>query len=201
MIYLPGMTNAEVRAAKRELRNKIKSLRNDCKCAFYDLKDKGIQPAPFPIMMFAMSVLDYFSSLLEGWSDGNPRMRRFQTTRMVTFCQNELGYGNKESRILVKIYRHSLMHTSGPKTIRDKQAAMTVGWSISDYDSQHMNLMPYPALPDPSIRLLHVGIKQLIRDLGRYLEGSSGYFIRLSTDPQLQQNFEDCKREISSQVL
>lgn len=148
-----------------------------------------------------MSVLDYFSSLDAGWSEGDRNAHRFQTTRMVDFCKNQLNYGDRESRILVKIYRHSLMHTSDPKVIKDSQTNTTIGWSISDYDSQHMSLLPYQAIPDPSIQLLHVGIKQLIRDLDVFLTGPSGYLDRLSRTQQLQQNFEDCKKEIKSQLL
>lgn len=196
------MENTEIVSAKKELKNKIKSLRNDYSRAFIDITSKRIQPSPFPITMFVMSVVDYFSSLLAGWSKSDRSLGHFQTTRMVDFCQNELGYGSQESRTLVKIYRHSLMHTSDPKVIRDNTANITIGWSISDVDSKHMSLQPYPNLPSATdIRLLHIGIKNLIDDLDNFVKSPRGFLDRLSKERTVQNNFESCKQEISNQQL
>ncbi len=100
------MNNDELRSVKQILNSKIDSLRNDALRAYADLSDQNIQTSPFPITMYVMSVIDYFSSLYCGWSNTNMKLKRFQSKRMINFCHLKLGYGKSESEVFVSIYRH-----------------------------------------------------------------------------------------------
>lgn len=196
------MTDQDIFYAKTTLQNKINSLRNDFQRAYFNLNEYGIQTSPFPIMMFSMSVVDFFSSLLNGWSEQNKRLKRFQTERIIDFCTNQLGYGLLESNVLVKIYRHSLMHTSDLRIRSDKKSNNTYAWQIMNINPSHMQIISYPS-PNPTgkIQLLHVGIGNLIDDLEKYLNKEGGYFDLLCSDPEIQLNYQRCLQELDNQTI
>ncbi|MBI2590790.1 MAG: hypothetical protein HYW33_02810 [Candidatus Blackburnbacteria bacterium] len=193
------MTNQEVQYAKTALTGKISSLRNDFSRAYFNLNQYSIQTSPFPILMFTMSVVDFFSALLAGWSESSRNQNRFQTTRMIDFCVNQLGYGRIESTVLVKVHRHSLMHTSDPR-IRSNQNGI-YGWQIMNINPNHMHLSPQPNQNNIQVTLLDVGTGNLIDDLENFLTTSGGYFELLDNDPEIQANYMQCIQELDSQTI
>jgi hypothetical protein len=194
------MTNQEVQYAKTALNGKISSLKNDFSRAYFNLNQYNIQSSPFPILMFTMSVIDFFSALLTGWSQSNSNQNRFQTTRMIDFCVNQLGYGQIESTVLVKVHRHSLMHTSDPR-IRSNRNGDIYGWQIMNINPNHMHLNPQPNQNRIQVTLLDIGIGNLIDDLERYLIKPGGYFELLDSNQQTQANYIQCLHELDNQTI
>lgn len=194
------MTTQDVQYAKTALNGKISSLRNDFSRAYFNLDQYNIQTSPFPILMFTMSVVDFFSALLAGWSESNRNQNRFQTTRMIDFCVNQLGYGQIESTVLVKVHRHSLMHTSDPRTRSNRNGGI-YDWQIMNINPNHMHLNPQPNQNSMQVTLLNVGIGNLIDDLENYLTKSGGYFELLDNDTQTQANYLQCLGELDNQTI
>ncbi|MBI3619751.1 hypothetical protein HY214_01240 [Candidatus Roizmanbacteria bacterium] len=193
------MNLKDVNYAKDCLINKIKSLENDYKRAYFNLNQYKIQPSPFPILMFTMSVLDFLSALLKGWSESSPKMKKFQTNRMIDFCVINLGYGQTESNVLVKVHRHSLMHTSDPRIMRDEKGRL-YSWRIMPINSNHMRLNPINNTR-VQVNILDVGIGNLINDLKMYLIKRDGYFESLDNDTQIQSNYAQCLQELDCQTI
>lgn len=194
------MTAQDIQYAKTALNGKISSLRNDFKRAYFDLEQYNIQTSPFPILMFTMSVVDFFSAILAGWSQSRREQNRFQTARMIDFCVNQLGYGRLESTVLVNVHRHSLMHTSDPR-IRSSRNGGTYGWQIMNINPNHMQLNPQATQNNIKFTLLDIGIGNLVNDLENYLTKSGGYCELLQNDPQIQDNYLQCLRELDSQSI
>ncbi len=194
------MTNGDIQFVKTALNGKISSLRNDFSRAYFNLNQYGIQTSPFPILMFTMSVVDFFSALLAGWSESNRSLSRFQTSRMIDFCVNQLGYGQIESTVLVKVHRHSLMHTSDPR-IRSNRNGGIYGWRIMNINPNHMSLNNQSNQNNMQITLLDVGIGNLIDDLDNYLAKSGGYFELLDNDSETQANYLQCLQELDRQTI
>jgi hypothetical protein len=192
------MNAAELASATNYITEKLSSLDNDFQRAFINLPN--LQSSPFPITMYSLSIIDNFSALESGWSEQDRRLRRFQTERMVQFCTDRLHYPLMESKILVAIYRHSLMHTSQPQLIRD-QNGMRYGWSLANSDSNNMKIISYPSNNATNVQLLHIGLGQIINDLRTAMLGDKGYMQQLRKNTLLQQNYVTCMNEISSKSI
>lgn len=197
------MTKQDINYAISSLKGKINSLRNDFARAYIDLNKYGIQSSPFPILMYTMSTLDFFSSLREGWSESNRKLQRFQTRRLINFCVSFLGYGLNESNILVKVHRHSLMHTSDPRIRSGRNNNDIYGWQIANINPNHMHitLQPKKISPSGNTYLLEVGIDNLINDLDIYLTKAGGYLDLLNNDNHIQINYKQCLDELDRQTI
>ena len=55
---------------------KINSLKNDFSRAYWNLDEHNIQMSPFPIIMYALSIIDLFSSYEAGWNSKKGKKRR-----------------------------------------------------------------------------------------------------------------------------
>ena len=185
----------ELNEAKRTLKAKIDSLNNDFTRAFYPLNKQKIQPAPLPILMFAISVLDLFSSLEAGTN-----VSRGQTNRMVNFLVNYMSYEEKASRVLVQMHRHQLMHTSEPRIIIDEMTNATYGWLIGDTNKNHMKLLREEDLSKfkYDVFTLHLSIKRLIYDLSKAL---MKYIQKLEKEELLQDKYKVCLKLIRTQKV
>lgn len=86
----------EYKAAKKYILGKIISLKNDFQRAYYPIKN--VQPAPFPITMYAMAIVDLISSFEAGWNEVHKKLKRNQTDRMVNFLTKNLHYSKKHQR-------------------------------------------------------------------------------------------------------
>lgn len=185
----------EIEAAKKRLQYKIDSLKNDFSRAFYPLKKQKIANAPFPITMFAMSILDLFSSYEAGRNEGDG-----QTARMVNYLVNYMGYDEKASKVLVQFHRHQLMHTSDPQLIQSKNDKSVYGWRIGDKDTYHMKLKKDEALSKfkNDVYFLHFSLSKFIMDIEK---ATNKYIQKLELNKQLQNNYKACAKEIKMKKL
>jgi len=127
---------------KKQFEARLLSLENDVKRAFLPMAD--VAYAPFPVAMYSFATVDYFSSFWAGWNDirNRPRSdRRSQTKRMADFLEKYLIYPQKESQLAVTIWRHKLMHTAEPRELANEDGKTHYGWSISDQDERHWELV------------------------------------------------------------
>ena len=154
-------------------RKKIISLQNDCNRAFIDLAIYGLQPSPFPILMYVMSFINFFGSAL-GYKGKH-------TDKLKKFCINDLGYGTLETEILIKNFRNILMHNSEPKTV--KNLTTTFGWRIEYESRDHMKL----AAIGKDVSIINLGIKNIIDDINTFLEYK--YIPLLKKEKELTDNF------------
>jgi hypothetical protein len=194
------MNDDQIRQVSDQIHGKLNSLENDFTRAYIDLEQVGVASAPFPIVMYAMSILDYFSALKAGWSASNQNLNRFQTQRMIDYLVNQIAYHRQASSILVNIYRHQLMHTSEPRTIRDRNSRNVYGWGIANIDPRHMQLIEYPSPLNPQVHYfqLHFGISEFINDLK---VGTDRYLLNFNNDQILQNNYTSCIAELDNKEL
>lgn len=188
----------EIKAAKEMLQGKISSLRNDSLRALIPLESQQIQIAPFPIIMYSMSVLDLISSLEVGWSEGNGKDKK-QTIRLERFLHKRMRYSVKASKVLVRFHRHQLMHTSEPRKIKDKKNKDVYGWSIEDRSLRHMALVKITTPKGFSnIRDLRFGVINFIDDLE---SATNNYILKLEKSRIFQKRYARCRQEIEIKEL
>jgi hypothetical protein len=142
------MTPKELSDAKSRFEDKLKSLDNDARRAFFDFSkypclqnEKTPGYAPFPIAMYAFAVIDYFSSCWAGWNEpkakdslnkaGKINDSRSQTQRMADFLKEFLNYPKWESHLAIQFWRHKLMHTAEPRILADKAKNLSYQWCIA----------------------------------------------------------------------
>jgi hypothetical protein len=179
------------------LKNRIDSLNNDVIRAYTEIPipGKNVQVSPFPITMYALATLDYISSLWAGWNDKKNRPKsdkRDQTKRMISFCVKFLKYHKFESELMIKIFRHKLMHTSEPRILNSKTGEV-YGWSIDYNDEHHMKIMEVEGS-----KYLIFGIKNFIDDLEVAIFGTNRYLENLNSSVYLRRRCEKCLREFES---
>lgn len=182
---------------KQIFERKISSIENDYKRAYFKLPD--IQFSPFPILLYSLAHLDYFSGLWVGWNDIKHRKSTDsvtnQTDRMLFFSVKYFNYPEKETRVMINMFRHKLIHTGDPLVLyREDKKAYT--WAIYSKSDQHMKI----SYEDDNYRL-HFGIGNFIKDLRNAIFGEGKYFEQLQTDYDLQDNCLRCLKEISSTTI
>jgi len=96
--------------AGRALNEKISSLVNDVNKCLSKSKQDNLQPAPFTALLACFSTLDFLSALYSG--NANPSA---PTTRQLEdFIDKYINYSSKKRNLLLKIYRHKLVHLFQP---------------------------------------------------------------------------------------
>ena len=187
------MDTSELLQAKRRLEERLNSLDNDAKRAFFPIE--GTAFAPFPIAMYAFATIDYFSSFWAGWNDIAKRPSvdtRTQTKKMADFLEKYLLYPQKESQLAISIWRHKLMHTGQPRILQEN--AKRHGWRITDRAPDHWRLNQI----EPDEYILSIGIFDLAQDLRVGVFGPNGYFEKLRYDTILQSQWQKFKQEIEN---
>lgn len=176
--------------------SKFDSLERDSYRAFthkIEIDHKlGSGAAPFPITLFCMSTLDFFSSAYCGYSEVKRIKGRIeQTPRMINFLTKYLGYDEDVSKQAIKIFRHSLVHLSEPMPTK------TLGWEIASNqaDGDHWTIQMHNLQGDKSVRF---GVNDFIGDLKNGVMGPDGYYSDLNNDGMLQQKYLDFLREVKN---
>lgn len=118
------LNSSELSKIKNWFVRKIESLERDSYRAFTDkIKIKhslGQGTAPFPIVLFCMSTLDFFSAAYFGYSEKKRKRNRLnQTERMTKFLSKYLSYDEHVSRIALDVFRHKLVHLAEPHVQSD----------------------------------------------------------------------------------
>ncbi|MBI4225867.1 hypothetical protein HY612_02025 [Candidatus Roizmanbacteria bacterium] len=190
------MDKQSLEKIKESFEDRFRSLRNDFKRAYYEISN--LQTSPFPIIMYSLSRLDYFSSLWAGWNETSKRGsdNRTQTQRMVGFMVKFLNYPVFESGLVVNIFRHKLMHTSEPR-ILNKKTGEIYSWVVSPKQNSHMKTIIVH-----NIHFLNFGVGNFIDDLyNAIFDNSKGYFSQLSHDVNLQKKYIQCINELNTYSL
>lgn len=123
----------DLKEAEAIITERVESLVRDTKRCL----DPAGQPAGgsafFPAVLYAFATIDFLSSCITGWNDRksaptNHQPAECQTPRMEGFLTDTCGYGKIESKIAVAIWRHKLMHTGEPRTLRNKKNGDRYHW-------------------------------------------------------------------------
>jgi hypothetical protein len=97
-------------AEKFVINDRIASLENDVERCIPDDKKEAAANAPFPALMYCFSILDLLGSLYAGNArSGNT------TGNSARYMEDYLNYPRDKLRLLQKIYRHKIIHSSQPK--------------------------------------------------------------------------------------
>jgi hypothetical protein len=187
-------------AVRQMFEQRLDSLDNDTKRCFTPIND--IQAAPFPAVLYAFSVVDYFSSCWKGWNDpifGRKKKRRNQTRRLVSFLVRFLPYGKRESQVAVSVWRHKLMHTGEPRLLRNEKKTEKYGWEINEESPDHMRLVPVTG--GSATHKLVLNPCALGRDLREAIFGVGRYWDQLEASALLQARFLRFLKEIRSYTI
>ncbi len=177
-----------------DFRERLNSLRNDIGRAFVS-NDFGC--APFPVAMYSFATIDYFSSHWMGLIDPanqSSNSNRNQTQRMADFLKQYLEYPPFESQLAINLYRHKLMHTAEPRSLKEKDGSKSYDWLLADRSSKHWTIENRGDAP----HLFHCGLWNLLDDLERAVFSPSGYFKDLTKDSNLQGNWKRFHTEMDS---
>lgn len=183
----PPMNSADLLRARELFRARIDSLEHDTKRCFWPINEPAAPgPAFFPAVMYCFATLDYFSSFWAGWN---------QTERMIAFSEKYLLYPRKESEIAIQFWRHKLMHTAEPRSLRDSSTKESYIWSMGTRQDNHMRLV---STEDPSKFVLHFCPFVFIQDLREGIFGPTGYFRDLQSNLDLQSKYRMCLAEFEN---
>lgn len=194
------LDNPQLNNIKDWFTRKIESLEKDSYRAFTDKIEfthtLGKSAAPFPIVLFCMSILDFFSAAYFGYSDGRgDRNKLNQTERMVKFLNKYLGYAEDVSRIALDIFRHKLVHLGEPH-VPSGRTDNIIGWEISSVQADRNNWTIYTCNLKGD-KIVRFGVNNFIRDLKNGILGQNGYFQDLINDESLQNNYLSFYNEIA----
>ena len=187
------MTSKELDTIKNNFIGKLHSLERDSYRAFtlhiridHNL---GAGAAPFPITLYCMSVLDFFSGAFAGYSEKKHiRDRDDQTARMINFLTKYLHYDKNVSGEAIDIFRHKLVHLSEPVSNK-------FGWEIAyaQAEGDHWTIQTANLAGDKFVRF---GVEDFIRDLKNGILGPTGYFKDLKESVELQDRYNNFLKEI-----
>src|SRR3989344_8427338 len=98
-------TEEQLLEIKKQFEDRFDSLERDSYRAFTAKiqvdHSFGMGAAPFPITLYCMSALDYFSGLYAGYSEKRDESRLSQTDRMVKFAHKFLRYNSGTSKRII----------------------------------------------------------------------------------------------------
>ena len=178
---------------------KIESLERDAYRAFTDKikieHNLGKGTAPFPIVLFSMSTLDFFSAAYYGYSEKkNTKSRVSQTKRMIEFLKRYLNYDPTVSKVAIDVFRHKLVHLAEPFCSNKG----VIGWSISsrESDDRHWTIKDFNRKGDKAV---YFGVDNFIRHLRSGVLGNTGYYQDLSQNIDLQNKYLLFFNEVNSQ--
>lgn len=181
-------------------KRKIDSLERDSYRAFTDKIEVthllGAGAAPFPIVLFCMATLDFFSAAYLGYSEQKRNPNRInQTDRMTEFLNKYLKYDKNISKIALEIFRHKMVHLAEP-IIQIGRSDKIRGWEIASIqaDGDHWTIVKFDSQGN---KLVRFGVNNFISDLRKGILEQEGYLQDLEKDPQLQKNYLSFWKEIN----
>lgn len=175
-----------------------KSIENDVYPCLNLGHDEG---GYFAVPRLVLSYVDYLGSLYNGYSGKtNKNKRRIFTDNKYakTFLNNifskvDSNYG-KYGALLWEIYRNGTVHLYSPKTLKDKNSNITIGWITHKLDRNAKLDAPYNFQAEHLVPHDHgnnkwsqpISIKCLYEDL---ISSLDVYSTLISQQPSLEQNF------------
>lgn len=189
------LTKLQLQQILNKFEEKIRSLERDSyRCFTENLKIDpllGAGKSFFPITLYCMSTLDFFSSAYFGYSEKkNDKSRIDQTTRMVEFLCKYFHYDPLTSRIAIDVFRHKLVHLGEPYVKKNiegweiaKDCAMGDHWKIKSYNLKGSKKISF-------------GVNDFIRDLRNGVLNKDGYYEELTLIDSLQHNYLSFLKDI-----
>lgn len=118
-----------------------------------------------------------------------------QTSRMVDFLVDYLGYTETASRVVIQIWRHNLMHTGFPGTVEGSRTGERYKY-LMQWGEEHLprnhHMQFQPLAKDP--RILNLGVRFLAEDLA---DGARRYFDDVGGSSELHERLLSANRAVS----
>lgn len=151
------------------------------------------------MLMACMSKLDFLSLSMD------PR-NKSQSARMVEFLDRYVAASKpKENRLILKMLRHSLMHSGTLRFMTNKAKTEVYTWrlywseamggdrhyEISEVDAKYQDQIltvhhwKYPGMPKPRTMCLHLRLTTLAHDLQK---GAHRFLNKCADEPTMQKN-------------
>lgn len=176
--------------ASRLLKEKLISLENDVKKCLSESKDKSLQTAPFTALLACFSTLDFLAAL----NSGNTETTASTTKQVEDFIEEYFNYSKKKEELLLKIYRHKLVHLFQPGHLVEYRNK-SYSWKIYNKNKRmHLVISKVNKLinPAPSVRLMiHCVFSiSIITFKDEIITAADRYFVSLTKDYELQKKFD-----------
>lgn len=146
----------------------------------------GMGRTAYGYVMNCLALVDLLSQYRTGSTKG-------QTKRMVAFLVDCFGYEETASRVVVKLWRHTLMHTGNPRGLLGTSG--TRYYWLLQWGPEHLprdQHMKFQGSAQP--RILNMGVLFLAQDLQA---ASTKYFDEVDASPYLQRRLLDVERELA----
>lgn len=184
--------------AGRVLKDKVKSLENDVRKCLSESKEERLQPAAFTALLACFSTLDFLSALYSG----NAGTASSTTKQVKSFLDRYFDYSPKKRDLLLKIYRHKLVHLFQPGHLVSYKGK-GYSWKIySQNKKKHLVISSKNKLinPAPSVRLtIHYVLSiSTITFMEEIILAAQAYQDDLMKDKNLQVNFDKAMNDIFS---
>lgn len=194
------LNTSQLDEIKKWFERKLESLERDSYRAFTDKIEVdhslGKGAAPFPITLYCMSILDFFSATYIGYSEkGRDKNKLNQVQRMTKFLSEYMNYDNAVSFTALDVLRHKLVHLGEPHVHSKHLQNQLVGWQIGSYvdEGDHWQIKECDSRGN---KALYFGVINFIKDLKEGILGQDGYFSNLTMNLQLQKNYLSFLKEI-----
>jgi len=153
--------------------------------------------AAFPALLYCMSTI-YLLGELFAIKSGNDT-----TENSMTYMREIMGYTLTQSELVMKLFRHKLVHLAQPRPIAvyPKDSGRVVAWQYVHSDEQkHLLLENLPSKVKVPIKsdweieidqIFTIGIWQLVEDIEASVYNHGGYLDLLENKEDLQNKFVD----------
>jgi len=194
------LSNDQLIEIKGWFTRRIENLVRDSYRAFTDKividHSLGGGAAPFPIVLFCMGTLDFFSAAHFGYSEKKRRKERLnQTERMTKFLEKYLSYDEAVSNVALDVFRHKLVHLAEPYVQTSHHKNNILGWEIASVQAEgyHWSIKDYDSKGNKIVRF---GVANFINDLKEGVLGTTSYYQDLTTNTNLQENYLSFFKEL-----
>jgi hypothetical protein len=146
----------------------------------------GMGRTAYGYVMNCLALVDLLSQYRTGSTHG-------QTDRMVAFLVDYFGYEERASRVVVKLWRHTLMHTGKPRELKGtsgRRYSYLLQWGPEHLPRDHHMRFQMPAQP----RILNIGVLFLAEDLQA---AAKKYFDEVDASPDLQRRLLDAEGQLA----
>lgn len=184
--------------AGRILREKINSLVNDINKCLSPSKNEKLQPAVFSALLSCFSTLDFLAALYAGNASTNASTSR----QLEDFIKEYFNYSVKKRELLIKIYRHKLVHLFQPGHLVEYKNK-SYSWRIYNNNKKmHIIISRKNELinPAPSVRLVvhYIFSISIITFMQEIISAAEKYYKKLLMEELLQKNFDKAINDIFS---
>ena len=157
--------------------------------------------APFPALLYCFATVDLLGALMAG----NASRKAPTASQASKYMKRFMSYTDEQARLLQNQFRHKLVHLAQPKAvIRDN--GRDIAWKYwHESENKHLQVLAVPVgkkvqVPTsyeiPVSHQFNVSITDLVEDIVRSVKGPKGYLASLSSDPCLQNEFQQAVNQI-----